>query len=70
MVKVIKLFKLLKDVQAPAEKARAEQLFRKYSDIDIAATLRLHFANFKPKQPNMVHTHNIYKLSTYYGLTF
>jgi hypothetical protein len=54
MVKVIKLFKLFKDVQAPAEKARAEQLFRRFSDTDIAAILRLHFADFKSKQPNTI----------------
>lgn len=54
LAKVIKLFKLLKDVQAPAEKARGEQLFRRFSDTDIAAMLRLHFADFKSKQPNTV----------------
>jgi hypothetical protein len=54
LFKVLKLFKLLKDVQAPVEKVRGEQLFRRFSDTDIAAILRLHFADFKSKQPNTV----------------
>lgn len=54
LFKVIKLFKLIKDVQAPTDKARGEQLFRRFSDTDIAAILRLHFSDFKSKQPNTV----------------
>ena len=61
LVKVIKLFKLLKDVQAPAEIARAEQLFRKFSDTDIAAILRLHFEPFKSKQHNSIQKIDIKK---------
>jgi hypothetical protein len=52
--KVVKLFKLLKDVQAPKEFAKAEQLFKRFSDTDIAAILRLHFKDFKNKQPNTI----------------
>jgi hypothetical protein len=52
--KVVKLFKLLKDVQAPKDFAKAEQLFKRFSDTDIAAILRLHFKDFKNKQPNTI----------------
>lgn len=48
--KLIKLFKLLQTVQAPPQIARAEQLFSKFSDTDIAAILWLHFAAFKNKK--------------------
>ncbi|OQP43624.1 hypothetical protein A4H97_33795 [Niastella yeongjuensis] len=59
--KVVKLFKLLKNVQAPTEKARAEQLFRRFSDTDIAAILRLHFEPFKSKQHNSIQKTDIKK---------
>lgn len=52
--KVVKLFKLLKDVQAPKDYAKAEQLFKRFSDTDIAAILRLHFKDFKNKQLNTI----------------
>lgn len=52
--KIIKLLKLIKDVQAPKEFAKAEQLFKRFSDTDIAAILRLHFKDFKTKQPNTI----------------
>jgi hypothetical protein len=52
---VIKLFKLLKDVRAPKQPGRAtEQLFKRFSDTDIAAILRLHFEALKTKQPNTI----------------
>lgn len=52
--KLIKLFRLLKNVQAPTEIAKGEQLFKRFSDTDVAAILRLHFENFKSKQPNTI----------------
>lgn len=52
--KLIKLFRLLKNVQAPAEIAKGEQLFKRFSDTDIAAILRLHFGPYKSKQPNTI----------------
>jgi hypothetical protein len=52
--KLIKLFKLIKDIQAPKEFSKAEQLFKRFSDTDIAAILRLHFKDFKTKQPNTI----------------
>ena len=48
--KLIKLFKLLQSVKAPPQIAKAEQLFSKYSDTDIAAILWLHFEAFKDKK--------------------
>ncbi|MBO9199538.1 MULTISPECIES: hypothetical protein [Niastella] len=52
--KLIKLFRLLKNVQAPTEIAKGEQLFKRFSDTDVAAILRLHFETFKSKQPNTI----------------
>lgn len=54
--KVMKLFKLIQKVQAPQHVAKAEQLFGKFSDTDIAAILRLHFEAFKSKRLNTVQT--------------
>jgi hypothetical protein len=48
--KLIKFFKLLQSVKAPPQIAKAEQLFSKYSDTDIAAILWLHFEAFKNKK--------------------
>lgn len=58
--RLIKLFKLLKDVRAPKELARTEQLFKKFSDTDIAAILRLHFKGFN-KQLNSIQKTDIKK---------
>jgi hypothetical protein len=52
--KLIKLFRLLKNVQAPTEIAKGEQLFKRFSDTDIAAIMRLHFEPYKSKQPNTI----------------
>lgn len=52
MEKVIQLFFLLQTVQAPPKIGRAEQLFKKFSAIDIASILHLHFDVFKGKQIN------------------
>jgi hypothetical protein len=52
--KLIKLFRLLRNVQAPPEMAKGEQLFKRFSDTDIAAILRLHFEPYKSKQPNTI----------------
>jgi hypothetical protein len=51
---------LLKDVRAPKELARTEQLFKKFSDTDIAAILRLHFKGFN-KQLNSIQKTDIKK---------
>jgi hypothetical protein len=48
--KLMKLFKLLQAVQAPPQIARAEQLFKRFSDTDVAAILWLHFLAFNDKK--------------------
>jgi hypothetical protein len=50
--KLIQLLILLQQVQAPPELARAEQLFKKFSNTDIAAILNLHFNAFKDEKLN------------------
>jgi hypothetical protein len=48
---VIKVFKILKDVQAPKTAGKVpEQLFSKFTDTDIAAILHLHFEPLKSKR--------------------
>lgn len=44
---MIQLLILLKNVQAPSSLQKGEQLFKKFSDTDIAAILALHFEAFK-----------------------
>lgn len=57
---VIKLFKILKDVQAPKTSGKVpEQLFKRFSDTDMAAILRLHFEALKSKQLNSIQKINI-----------
>ncbi len=48
--KLMKFFKILQTVQAPPQIARAEQLFKSFSDTDTAAILWLHFGTFKNKK--------------------
>ncbi len=45
--KIIQLLILLQQVQAPPELARAEQLFKKFTAMDIATILHLHFEAFR-----------------------
>lgn len=59
--KLIKLFKLLQRVKAPQHIAKAEQLFKSFSDVDIAAILRLHFEPYKSKQHNSIQKTDIKK---------
>jgi hypothetical protein len=59
--KVIKFFILLQRVQAPRHISRSEQLFKRFSDIDIAAILRLHFDDFKSIQHNSIQKTHIKK---------
>lgn len=48
---VIKVFKILKDVQAPKTPGKVpEQLFSKFTDTDIASILHLHFEPLKSKR--------------------
>lgn len=59
---VIKLFKILKDLQAPKTPGKVpEQLFSKFSDTDIAAILRLHFDPLKSKQHSSIQRLDIKK---------
>lgn len=50
--KIIQLFILLQQVQAPSQLARAEQLFKKFTASDIAAILHLHFEAFQDNKLN------------------
>ena len=50
--KIIQLFILLQQVQAPPQLARAEQLFKKFTASDIAAILHLHFEAFQDNKLN------------------
>ena len=50
--KIIQFFKLLQTVKAPPQISRTEQLFKRFSDTDIASILRLHFSTFKDKKIN------------------
>lgn len=48
--KIIQLFLLLREVKAPPPIAKTEQLFKRFSDIDIATLLHLHFEAFRDKK--------------------
>lgn len=52
--RLIQLFILLQEVLTPATGKNRELLFKRFSAIDIAAMLKLHFAGFKDKQPNTI----------------
>lgn len=52
--KLVQLFILIQTVQAPHEKAKVEQLFKKFSGTDIASILHLHFEPFKNKKINTI----------------
>jgi hypothetical protein len=59
--KIVKFFILLQRLQAPRHISRSEQLFKRFSDIDIAAILRLHFDDFKSIQHNTIQKTHIKK---------
>ncbi|MCD2424349.1 hypothetical protein LQ567_16335 [Niabella pedocola] len=50
--RIVQLLILLQEVQAPSSLQKGEQLFKKFSDTDIAAILKLHFAAFKDRKIN------------------
>ncbi|MBO9621077.1 MAG: hypothetical protein J7539_18830, partial [Niabella sp.] len=52
--RLIQLFILLQEVLTPAGGKNRDLLFKRFSAIDIAAMLKLHFAGFKEKQPNTI----------------
>ena len=50
--KLIQVFIILQDIKAPPQVAKAEQLFKRFTDSDLAAMLHLHFGAFKNKKIN------------------
>jgi hypothetical protein len=52
--KLIQLLILLQEVKAPPQKAKAEQLFKSFSNTDIAAILYLHFPEFRANKINTI----------------
>jgi hypothetical protein len=51
-VLLIQLLILLQQTQAPPKQAKAEQLFKRFTNADVAAILMLHFAPFKENKIN------------------
>lgn len=47
---LVQLLLLLKEVKAPPQIAKTEQLFKRFADIDIASILHLHFDGFRDKK--------------------
>jgi hypothetical protein len=54
--KIIQLLKLLQNVTIKEQGPRRAQLFNKFSDTDIAAMLRLHFTEFRPRTISTLQT--------------
>ena len=54
-LRLIEFLILLQEVKAPPELMKAEQVFKKFSDADIAAILHLHFEAFKEDKFNTVY---------------
>jgi len=50
--KLMQVFILLQEVKAPPQVAKAEQLFKRFTDSDLAAILHLHFGAFKDNKIN------------------
>ncbi len=52
--KLIQLLILVQQIQAPPQQARAEQLFKRFTAVDIAAILHLHFEAFRDNKINTI----------------
>jgi len=50
--KLMQVFIILQEVKAPPQVSKAEQLFKRFTDSDLAAILHLHFGAFKDKKIN------------------
>lgn len=50
--KLMQLFILLQDVKSPSQAAKTEQLFKQFTDSDLAVILHLHFGAFKDNKIN------------------
>lgn len=48
----MQVFILLQDINAPSQVAKAEQLFKQFTDSDLAVILHLHFGAFKDNKIN------------------